>query len=255
MNATHQKYADQGLVVLGVSSESGSQLKPFVEKFKTEYPVVGATRAGSHYGVRAYPTYYLVSPSGRILAGPTHGKFSDDVLKSALRSVVLFPEVPESSRLASLAKASAKADVAEVSKVLARLVGNAELSAEEKSCVVATQSALTRILKVTSEEVQELGQGPDYYASQLRLREIAKTFSGLPVESEADAQLDRFRKDSVIKKELSAMKRLMAIRKKFNPTKISDRRKMKKALFKLEGKIRGTYAETKTQKLLQTLGD
>ena len=51
------------------------------------------------------------------------------------------------------------------------------------------------------------------------------------------------------------MKRLMAIRKKFNPTKFSDRRKMKKALFKLEGKIRGTYAETKIQKLLQTLGD
>ena len=110
-------------MVLGVSSESGSQLKPFVEKFKTEYPVVGATRAGSHYGVRAYPTYYLVSPSGRILAGPTHGKFSDDVLKSALRSVVLFPEVPESSRLASLAKASAKANVVEVSKALARLAG------------------------------------------------------------------------------------------------------------------------------------
>ena len=89
----------------------------------------------------------------------------------------------------------------------------------------------------------------------MRLREIVKAFAGLSVESEANAQLNHFRKDATIKKELNAMKRLMAIRKKFNPTKFSDRRKMKKALFKLEGKIRGTYAETKTQKLLQTLGD
>ena len=241
--------------MLGVSSESASQLEPFVEKFQTQYPVVGSTRGASRYGVRAYPTYYLVSASGRILAGPTHRKFSADQLESALRSVVQFPAVADTSRLAGLSKACVKADVVGVARALPALEQREDLTEAEATSVSGVRAALTRIIKFTSEEIQELGEGPNYYASKLRLTEISKVFKGLPIAADAKEQLDRFKSDDAIKVELSAMQRLMAIRKKFNPAKFSDRRKMKKALIKLEGKISGTYAESRARELIQTLKD
>ena len=242
-------------MVLGVSSDSAKELEQFVDKLSPQYPIVGSVRASSRYGVRAYPTYYLVSTSGRILAGPTHKKFSNDQLESALRSVVQFPAVADTGRLSGLSRACAKADALGVARALPPLENRRDLTEEESASVSSVRDALNRVIKRTIAEVELLSQGPDYYASKVRLMEICKSFKGLPIEAEAQAQLRRFKSDAAIKAEVSAMQRLMAIRKKFDAAKFSDRRKMKKALIKLEGKIAGTYAERRARTLIQTLKD
>ncbi len=253
MNATQQKYGDQGLVVLGVSQESRSTLEPFIERYSTEYPVVSSASGASIYGVTGYPTYYLVSATGRVLAGPTHGKFKSEQIEAALRSVVRFPEVAGSSKLAALRKAAAKTDVVGVVKALARLQQDNGLGDGEQQSVAAVRAALERIVKFTAEEIQELGKGPNYLAADQRLREICKTFKGLPIVADAEAELVRFKKDARIKKELTALKRLQALRKRYRPSKISDRRKLLKGLIKLRGKYGGTHAADKASELIQGL--
>ncbi len=75
----HRRYADQGLVIVGISLDrtGPSAVKAFVEKFGMKYPVViGDARTVEAFGgVEAIPTTFVIDRTGKIVG--KHVGFAD----------------------------------------------------------------------------------------------------------------------------------------------------------------------------------
>lgn len=61
-----KKYAEKGVVLLALSNEADSKVKPFVKKNRMNYIVASAAKAARSYGVRGYPTYFVIDPDGEV---------------------------------------------------------------------------------------------------------------------------------------------------------------------------------------------
>lgn len=244
MNATHNKYKDQGLIVLGLSHNPASLLDKFVEEFSAEYPIISAPEAKTIYGVSAFPTYLLVSTTGKILVT---GHASDAQIEAALESVIQFPEIPgKGGKLKALRKACANADILGIAKALSKVEQDNKLPQEQAEAVKAVRGTFDKIVEATATEIKSM-KGPDYFADVERLTEITKDYKGLPVAEDAKVRLADYKKDKDIKREIAAMKSLHSIRGKFDPRKSSSKKKIAKALKGLIKKYSGTLAATKAE--------
>lgn len=65
----HNRYADQGLKIVGMSMDDGGAriVKSYVEKQKIPYQIVMASnKVAADYGVRALPVLYLIDKQGQV---------------------------------------------------------------------------------------------------------------------------------------------------------------------------------------------
>ena len=82
LNRLHEKYANRGFKVVGVTLVSGNadEVKPFVSRLKMVYPVVmGDDDQAYELNIMAFPTSYLVTRDWKIHrrfigAGPSKGQ-------------------------------------------------------------------------------------------------------------------------------------------------------------------------------------
>lgn len=94
MERLYHSLKDQGLVVLGISSDAFGErsVKPFVDEFRLTFPVLldPDSRVTNVYMVRYRPTSYLIDAQGRIITrivGPRDW-MSDNILES-IRGILL----------------------------------------------------------------------------------------------------------------------------------------------------------------------
>lgn len=87
----HRRYADKGIVIVGVSldQQGPAIVKPFVEKFGMKYPVVmgDSAIAEAFGGVEALPTTFIIDRAGNIVrthVGYTDRKTFEDQIKPLL---------------------------------------------------------------------------------------------------------------------------------------------------------------------------
>lgn len=65
---THDKYKSRGVVIIGLSDETDSKVKPFIKEMKMNYIVgSGAESTQKAYGVTAIPAAFVIGPDGKIL--------------------------------------------------------------------------------------------------------------------------------------------------------------------------------------------
>lgn len=86
LNAVHARYADEGLVVVGVTNESRSLVESAVYDHGMEYPVVrvDGNEVDRAWGVRSFPSAFLVGRDGNILWSGHPGRLSDAQIAAAL---------------------------------------------------------------------------------------------------------------------------------------------------------------------------
>jgi thiol-disulfide isomerase/thioredoxin len=78
----HQKYKDQGVVVLGISlDEDKSDMEGFLKKSKTDFAIVRDPKGklAEKLDVNSIPTSYLIDKSGKIVA--IHSGYGGDATK------------------------------------------------------------------------------------------------------------------------------------------------------------------------------
>ncbi len=241
------------MAIVGVSDEERGKLEGYVDQQEIQYPIVSAPEASGKYGVTGLPTYYLVSAKGEVLAGPQHRKFDDDQIEKALKDVMLLPDVPNKGPFKAIKKQWKKRKFVEVSRALTKVLQDETATDADRAAAESIKEILDAKIEDALTTVQKAKDGPDYYATASRLKDIAKDFKGMPVEAEAKAALDDFKKDDKIKKEIRASKKLTSLRKRYKASKKSDRKKLVAALAFFVKKNGGTYAGAKADKLLDSL--
>ena len=237
-----------------MSSEPRGDLESYVETKEVGYPIVSAPSASNKYAVKGYPTYYLVGANGEVLAGPQHSKFSDKEIETALKDVMLFPDAPKTAAFESIKRNWKKKKFLEVSRELTKVFQNEKATDAERAAAKSIKEMLDSRIESALETANKAADGPDYTATEKRLKRILKDFKGMPLEAEAKAALDEFKRDPKIKRELAAGKRYNTLVKKHSKLhKKSEREKLKKRLKALVKKYEGTHGASKAEAKLSTL--
>lgn len=231
-----------------MSGESEGKIQStFIDQLGAKYPFVRIKQAAKQaYGIRAYPSYRVIAPDGTLHSERSP---SDAVIEELLKDVSLPPVIPDESRYAPLAKMWEKKQYAKMRTYLGKMLGQDKLDQDMRTVFEAQQAELDKRAKRKQERVQKLGQGPDYYAAKAKLQKLQEEWAGFAAADDAKAVLASFSKDAAIKKEMAAGKSLEKLLKKYDPNKISQRRKLKAALEKFADKYGGLHAGQKAAKL------
>lgn len=64
LNDLHEKYADKGVVIIGISDEDDKTVRPFLKKMKMDYLVIAGSEAMKTYGVNGIPHAFIVDTNG-----------------------------------------------------------------------------------------------------------------------------------------------------------------------------------------------
>jgi thiol-disulfide isomerase/thioredoxin len=62
----NKKYAEKGVVFIGLTDEAKETVEPFVKQMKMDYLVGGASPSGNLYGVAAIPTTFVIDTTGKV---------------------------------------------------------------------------------------------------------------------------------------------------------------------------------------------
>lgn len=253
LNEIYETYKDKGLIVVGVSDETEDKLANYVDAHSPKYPIVRAPGALNKYGGKYFPSVFTIAPDGKILSVPDERIPPESLIKKALESVVTLADLPDDARFSALRSAYKKRHFAKVAEWFDNAAQSKEFDDKLKAVIANQHERFKERAKSMLDEVTSLGNGPDYYAAQARLLEIRKDWKGMPAEKAAEAMLKRFSKDRKIKSEISALKRLARVQKRYDPASTVQRRKLKKALHEFAKRHEGTYAAQKAAKLEKSL--
>ena len=62
----NKKFADKGVVFIGLSDETQDKVAPFVKQMNMDYAVGGGSPTGNLYGVTGIPTAFIVDTTGKV---------------------------------------------------------------------------------------------------------------------------------------------------------------------------------------------
>jgi thiol-disulfide isomerase/thioredoxin len=127
----HEKYASQGLVVIGHTDESSDGLEEFVKSTSIPYLITIGTEIGGSWGVKGIPHVFVLDPDGRIAWSGHPGSLQEKVLTGLLTKVKpSWPPTPRFAKPSSEPKVAAIEQVASSGKVGSALKSLAKLSTD-----------------------------------------------------------------------------------------------------------------------------
>ena len=81
---THDKYKSRGVVIVALSDESESKVRPFIKEMKMNYIVGAGSSAKDAFGVTGIPTAFVIGPDNKIL-WKGHAAMVREAIDKALR--------------------------------------------------------------------------------------------------------------------------------------------------------------------------
>ena len=229
--------------------EEGKIEKTFIEGLGAKYPMAKIKASDtSKYGIKFYPSIYCFAPDGTVYSVPDDRMPSEKMIEELLQSVSLAPKLPDESRYAPLRSMWEKQQHEKLRDYLQKMLAADNLDADMREVFAAQQAELDKRAKKQVERVAKAGQGPDFYAAKNTLEKIQKEWDGFEAADTAKLELARFSKDSGIKKEIAASKSLQKLLGNYDPSKVSQARKLKEALEKFAKKYEGTNAAVEAAK-------
>jgi hypothetical protein len=235
-----------------VSDEQEDKIeKTFIDGLGAKYPMAKIKASDTRkYGIRFYPSVYCIAPDGTVHSVPDDRMPSEAAIEALLEDVSLAPKMPEDSRYDHLRKMWDKRDYRRLDAYLNKMLQADKLDAEMRDVFAGQQQVLQKKASKQVARVRSASEGPDYLQARATLKGIQKEWAGFPAAVAAADELKRFAKDSKIKKEIAASKALAKLESKYDPSRISQRRKLIDALGKFAEKYRGTYAGEQAKKRL-----
>lgn len=215
----------------------------FIKTLGAKYPMAKINAADTQkYGIRFYPSVYCFAPDGTVYSVPDDRMPTEAAIEKLLENVSLAPKLPDEPRYAPVRSMWEGKQYKKLGSYLDKMLGANKLDDEMRTVFEAQRAELDKRAQKQVARVAKLGQGPDYFSAKVTLLKIQKEWAGFDAADAAKQELARFAKDSAIKKEIAAMKSLNKLMRKYDPAKISQRRKLKDGLHKFAEKYAGTHA-------------
>lgn len=200
LNELYAKFKDQGLVIVGVSNESKSEIETSNEKVKKDFVLarIKGEDTDRAYGVKGFPSSCLVDAEGRVVWSGHPNELDEKVLTDLLAKSLVVPALPDAFKDINKLIASRKWGKAydSIGKALAAKADDKDLQ-KGKADIESVVKRRTEEAK-TALDAGEFGKAWDLY------EEVAEVFSGMSAAIEAKAALETLRKNPAAKDELGA---------------------------------------------------
>lgn len=257
LNQLHEKYFDQGLRVIGLGSDSSSQVQSvFVEELGAKYWIAldSGREALGAFGGGGIPHVYLVDATGRIVGDGHPNEFSEEKIEELLKQAF----VPELGRELHRSLKSAVKSYESGKVGAAWTAASRQLEAEDR--VLAADAKFLRDkceeyagFKKASLEGQIAAKA--YSEAYDAIKAIQKEFAGMEVATFAADTKKKLDADKQVKVEMKAWKAyLKALAKEQDAgrsqKKLADARKAYEKVFK---KYPGTRAADMANKATRRL--
>jgi peroxiredoxin len=241
-NALHAKYADAGLVVLGVSDEAEGLIETTYVKGRAKYPFVKSNDIRKQWGVRFLPCTWVLDANGLVHTLPDVGPPDDTLVEELLQGLPIEPRVPAGAKFDALRLYWTKAEFAKLHDHIGKTLTLPKLEPEMKQALGEQQQALAKRQERALARVTALGGGPDYAAHCDELERIEKSWGALPPAPAARAVIDRMLADATIRKEVTTGRALKKMLTDVDTSKLPVLRKVIEDLDKFRKKHADTYA-------------
>lgn len=237
-----------------MSSEPESKIQSvFIDQLGAKYPYVSVAKSVvQSYGIKFYPSIYCVDADGNVHSVPDDRMPAESAIEKLLKNVSLAPKLPAESQYAPLRKMWDKKQHLKIRDYLAKMLAQDNLDADMRKVFEGQQEALNKRVARQVKRVKQSADGPDYYRASQKLEKISKDWKGFDVSVKAAAMLKNFKSDPKIKKEMRSGQALAKLLGKYDPSKVSQRKKLAEALYKFTKakKHAGTYAVEQARKKL-----
>jgi tetratricopeptide (TPR) repeat protein len=204
MNKLQKELGPKGLVVVGVTNESDSEVEKDVKKSKMKHPIVivKGEDVDRAYGIKGYPAGFLVDPAGNVIWTGHPASLEDEYLAGLLKDLKVAPEVPAEFKDVNAALATRKYGKAltAINKALVKAPDSAELK--------AAQEFITSSLAGKLEEAAAALEAKDYGTANSLYGEIAAQYDGVAGAEAAKPALEALKKDKEAAPELAAQAKL-----------------------------------------------
>lgn len=225
----------------------------FITKLGAKYPFVKAKGCNQKYGIKFFPSVFSIDATGVVHSVADDRMPGEADIEQMLQAVSLAPKLPADARYDPIRTMWEKRDYGKLSAYLDKMLGAPNLDTEMQGVFEAQKQELQKRVDAQCKRAERLGQGPDYLASSEQLNRIEKEWKGFAAAEAAKKELDRFGTDVVIKKELSASKALAKLQSSFDPSKVSQAKKLVVELEKFAKKYEGTFAAGQAAEQLKGL--
>jgi hypothetical protein len=233
-----------------VSDEDEKKIEEtFITKLGAKYPFVKAKGCNEAYGIKFFPSVYVIDASGNVFSVPDDRMPSEAQIETLLGSVSLAPKLPDDPRYAPIKSMWEKKEHVKLRDYLDKMLAQPNLDAAMREVFDAQKAELGKRVDNQQKRVERLAAGPDYAASQEQLQKLEKDWKGFPPADAARKELDRFAADPAIKKEIAAGKALTKLCSGFDTSRVAQARKLAVELEKFVKKYEGTQAALQAEEL------
>jgi hypothetical protein len=238
-----------------VSTEPESPIqKVFIDQLGAKYPIVQvADKDVAAYGIKAFPSVYVIGPDGNVFSTPAERMPSEQQIEELLKSVTMAPKMPDDKRYDPLRVLWKKGEYAKVREFLDKGLATPNLAPEMKDVFTQQRELFDKRQAAALSRVTSLGAGPDYADAEDQLEKIEKQWKGLEPAAAATKEKTRFSADATIKKELLAGRALQKVLGQFDQSKQAQRKKLAEALEQFRKKHEGTHAAKQAEAKITAL--
>lgn len=191
-------------MVVGVTNEPESLVAKTVTANKMKFPV--AMTKGEDferaYGVRGFPSSYLIDADGFVVWSGHPGAFEEGLLEELLKDVWLPPALPE--RHAALNKLLAERNLTKAVAAIDKALAGAPDDADLKAASEALGGRVTALLEAAAAAEQE----NDFARARKLYTEAVERFAGVPAAAPAKTALAALAKNKAALPELDAADKL-----------------------------------------------
>jgi hypothetical protein len=205
LNELHEKYGARGLLVLGVSSETMDEIKPWVAENKPKYVVVsdeGGVSAARN-GSEGVPYLVLVNTEGKVAWKGHLVELTDAMIQGVLADSFC-PFAPLDGPLAPAATLLQQGQKGKAIAQLQAIQQAGSLQGQQKGLCEFTAWRLTREADALMKSALALCEKKKAAEGAIALHDIAGRFDGTDQAMAAKQKLKEMAQDSTLKREVDA---------------------------------------------------
>lgn len=208
----HDEYADQGLVVLALSSEDEKTVSSFLDQRGFSVRTASGSTASGPYGIEGIPKTFLIDAEGKIAWHGHPSELSDKKIKELLKGVKKrsnsFLAVPIESepagKLAAPAKSMASGNPGKALSALRGIADDAKATDAEKAEATTLIAAIDEHVALLNQQADGFVSARDVLTGLTVYDALAKEFAGMPPGDAAKKRAEEIRGDAKLSQEIAA---------------------------------------------------